>query len=64
MLMLSLPTIAADADSVKYWLPHCKALVSAGQTETTKGAYLAGQCLGMIKASVQMIVAYSLHFGP
>lgn len=50
LLLLSLPSTAADSDSVKYWLPHCKALVDGEQTGE-KAAYLAGQCLGMIKAS-------------
>jgi hypothetical protein len=56
MLWLSLPATAADTDSVKYWLPHCKALLGDGQTEM-KGTYLAGQCLGMIKASAFIIQA-------
>jgi hypothetical protein len=56
MLLLSLPATAADTDNVKYWLPHCKALLSSGQTEM-KGAYLAGQCLGMIKASAFIMQA-------
>jgi hypothetical protein len=56
MFLLSLPATAADADSVKYWLPHCNALVSANQTEV-RGAYLAGQCLGMIKASAFIVQA-------
>jgi len=56
MLLLSLPATATDADSVKYWLPHCKALTSAGQTDM-KGTYLEGECLGMIKASAFIIQA-------
>lgn len=56
MLLLSLPATATDTDSVKYWLPHCHALISAEQTEM-KGAYLAGECLGMIKASAFIIQA-------
>lgn len=49
LLSLSLPAIAADGDSVKHWLPYCKAI---GRKHTElKGAYLAGECLGMIKAS-------------
>jgi Rap1a immunity proteins len=55
-LLLSLPATEADADSVKFLLPHCKALVSSGQTDM-KGAYLAGQCLGMIKASAFIVQA-------
>jgi hypothetical protein len=55
-LLLSSPAAAADTASVKYWLPHCKALLSTGQTEM-KGAYLAGQCFGMIKASAFIIQA-------
>jgi hypothetical protein len=56
MLLFSLPAAATDSDSVKYWLPHCKALLRAGQTEV-KSAYLAGECLGMIKASAFIIQA-------
>lgn len=56
MLLLSLPATATETSSVKYWLPHCKALISAGQTEM-KGTYLAGECLGMIKASAFIIQA-------
>lgn len=56
MLLLSSPATAADTDNVRYWLPHCKALLSGGQTEM-KGVYLAGQCLGMIKASAFIIQA-------
>jgi hypothetical protein len=56
MLLLSLPAAATDTNSVKYWLPRCKALMSAGQTEM-KGTYLAGECLGMIKASAFIIQA-------
>ena len=57
MLMLPLPLPANamnNGNSVKYWLPHCKALISAKQTDE-KGAYLAGECLGMIKASAFII---------
>lgn len=58
MILLSLPATATDTDSVKYWLPHCNALISAEKTEV-KGAYLAGECLGMIKASAFIVQAAS-----
>lgn len=54
---LSSPAAAANPDSVSYWLPNCKALLkSPGQTDM-KGAYLAGECLGMIKATTFVIQA-------
>jgi hypothetical protein len=56
MLSLSLPATAADTDNVNYWLPHCKALLGSGQADV-RGAYLAGQCLGMIKASAFIMQA-------
>jgi hypothetical protein len=48
---LSLPAGAGNADSVSYWLPHCKALLKSPGQIDVKAAYLAGQCLGMIKAT-------------
>lgn len=45
---------ADDAHSVKHWLPLCKALTSTAQTDV-KGAYLAGECLGMIEAAAFII---------
>ena len=57
MLLLSSPAKAADADNVKFWLPHCKVLLSSAGQADRKGAYLAGQCLGMIKASAFIMQA-------
>ncbi|RTE93068.1 hypothetical protein D6B98_10570 [Bradyrhizobium sp. LVM 105] len=57
MLLLSLPAKAADTDNVKFWLPHCKALLSSAGQADRKGAYFAGQCLGMIKASAFIVQA-------
>ena len=52
MLLWSAGAMAAnDADSVKNWLPICKALISPAQNADIKGAYLAGECLGMIEAA-------------
>jgi Rap1a immunity proteins len=51
MFWLSLPAAAANADSVSYWLPHCKALLKSPGQIDIKGTYLAGECLGMIKAT-------------
>jgi hypothetical protein len=47
-------TAADDVDSVKHWLPICKALISTTQTDM-KGTYLAGECLGMIEAAAFII---------
>ena len=51
MLWLSLPAAAANPDSVGYWLPYCKALLKPPGPTDAKGIYLAGECLGMIKAT-------------
>lgn len=46
---------ASDADSVRHWLPICKALTSPAQQVDVKGAYLAGECLGMIEAAAVIL---------
>jgi hypothetical protein len=52
VLLFSVRAMAVDdADSVKHWLPICKALISPAQNTDVKGAYLAGECVGMIEAT-------------
>jgi hypothetical protein len=55
---------ADDGDSVKHWLPICKALISTAPANM-KDAYHAGECLGMIEATaifVQMAAPGGLPF--
>lgn len=61
LLLPMLSAVAAaktDYNSVEYWLPHCVGLITRGPTDK-KDVYLAGECLGMIKASAFSIQAAS-----
>jgi hypothetical protein len=56
-LILLLPGVArAGSDSVKYWLPLCKPLISPA-TPDVKSAYHAGECLGMIETTAFFLQA-------
>lgn len=57
VLCLSLPASAASPDSVSAWLPRCKALLKNPTQSDIKGTYLAGECLGMIKATTFVMQA-------
>ena len=59
--------VAGNGDSVGYWLPYCKALLKSPGQADMRGTYLAGECLGMIKATAfvtQAATRGGLPFNP